>query len=100
MRLVGTELKINLNMAPMGDIHLGDCNFELYAYTYTSKGYVITKDECIKVDEDNFIVLVDTAKTGAGTVKFKITIELPDADFDDLHRTEVVMVDTGIVINK
>lgn len=100
MRLVGTELKINLNMVPMGNVHLGDCRFDIYAYATVGKGYAITKDECIKVDNDNFIVLVDTAKTGAGSVKFKITINLPDADFDDHYRKEIVMIDTGIVINK
>lgn len=99
-RLVGTELKINFGMTAMGDIHLSTCPFTLYVYTLPNKGYEITKDECIKIDDDNYLVLVDTSKTGAGTIKFKVTIDLPDADFNDLHRREVVLIDTGEQVGK
>lgn len=99
MRLTGTELKINLHMEPMGEIHLSGCEFSLQAYA-TGRGYEIRKEQCIQVDDDNYIVLVDTAKTGAGAIKLKMTIDLPDADFNDGKRREVLLITTNISVGK
>ena len=56
------------------------------------------KNEMIKVDSNNYIVLLDTSKLGAGKLKCKVTARIPDSDFSDGLRTEVVVLDTGINI--
>ena len=61
---------------------------------------IINKADAIRVDEDNYIVCVDTNLTGAGELKCKVTAQIPDPDFEDLFRTEIVAVDTGINIVK
>lgn len=63
------------------------------------------------VDPDSFILLLDTNFIGTGSVKCKVTAYLPDQDFEntddnntgdikDSFRTEVSIVDTGIIIEK
>jgi hypothetical protein len=54
----------------------------------------------IRVDSNNYIVLVDTNEVGAGDLKCKVTAYIPDGDFPDELRTEVVNIDTGINIIK
>lgn len=100
MSNVGTEYKINIGMKPMGEIHLSDCNFSATFYVNSSKQLEIDKDSMIKVDDDNYIARVDSTKTGAGDLKAKVTVHLPDADFDDGFRTEVVTIPTGITIDR
>jgi hypothetical protein len=43
---------------------------------------------------------VDTALLGAGEVKCIVRAEIPDSDFEDLMRTEVVGLNTEIQIVK
>lgn len=100
MSSIGTEYKINVRMAPMGEIHLADCDFEAKFYTGSMHNQIIKKEDMIEVDADNFLAMVDSTLTGQGELKMRITVHLPDADFDDGVRTEVKVVDTGIVVEK
>lgn len=97
---LGTELKLNIHIEPIGDITMDDYNFEVEIYCSPKKTIVIPKSDAIKIDENNYIVLIDTNIVGTGDLKCKVTAHIPDADFDDDFRTEIVAIDTGININK
>lgn len=97
---LGTELKLNINIAPIGDITMDDYDFTVEVFCSVKKSVVITKKEAIRIDESNYVVLVDTTILGAGDVKCKVTAYIPDEDFDDGLRTEVIGIDTGIDIVK
>lgn len=58
------------------------------------------KDELIRIDQDNYIILIDTVALGVGTIRAKIIAEIPDSDFGDRVRTEVKIINTGISIVK
>lgn len=60
----------------------------------------IPKSECIKIDKDNYVILVDTSLLGAGDIKAKVIANIPDFDFPDTVRTEVVALDLGITVLK
>ena len=60
----------------------------------------IPKSECIKIDKDNYVILVDTSLLGAGDIKAKVIANIPDFDFPDKVRTEVVALDLGITVLK
>lgn len=100
MSSIGTEYKINIKMDAVGDIHLSACDFFAIFYVNSTKMQQIQKEDMVEVDDDNYIALVDSTLTGAGALKARITVEIPDADFDDGKRTEVVVINTGIVIDK
>lgn len=100
MANVGTEFKVNIGMQPIGETHLSGCDFNVVFYTNGLKEHTVEKAEMIKVDDDNYLALVDSKKTGSGELRARVFVYLPDADFEDGFRTEVVDLSTGIVISK
>lgn len=98
MSAQGTELKINVHVEPIGNVHLSDCEFTCTFFIYSNKSQVIKKNDMIKVDEDNYIARVDTTGLGQGTIHMKIEVDVPDNDFADGYRKEVDVVCTGITI--
>ena len=97
---LGTELKLNVNIEPIGTVTMDDYNFEVEVYCSPKKTIIVQKSEAIRLDESNYIILVDTNVVGAGDLKCKVTAQVPDGDFSDMYRTEVVAMDTGIKIIK
>ena len=97
---IGTELKLNINIAPIDSMTMDDYDFEVEVWTSSQKMMRIAKENTIKVDENNRIILVDTNLLGAGDMKYKVTAYLPDGDFPDRVRTEIVAMETGIKIIK
>lgn len=95
---LGTELKLNININPIGDITMDDYEFIVEAYCFPKKVLTIHKEEAIRVDENNYIIRVDTLRVGPGNLKCKVTAYIPDGDFDDGLRTEVVVINTDINI--
>lgn len=97
---LGTELKLNVNIEPIGDVTMDNYEFEIEVYCSPKKSIVIKKDDAIRVDESNYVILIDSEVVGAGDLKCKITAHIPDGDFEDNIRTEVIGIDTGINIVK
>lgn len=96
---LGTELKLNVNIAPIGGVSMDIFDFVVEAYCTPTRSQIITKEDAIKIDKDNFIVVVKTDVVGTGDLKVKITAQLPDGDLeDDALRTEVTCVETNIKI--
>jgi hypothetical protein len=98
---IGTRLKINVHIEPMGDLHMSDYNFAARFYTRALKPVVVNKEDMIKIDSDNYIALVDTRTMTAGLLQMVIHAEIPDGDFADGLRYEVsAPINTGIPIVK
>lgn len=97
---LGTELKINVNIEPIGDVTMDDYDFVVEMYCSPKKVVTITKSEAIRIDNRNYVVIVDTNEVGAGELKCKVTAQVPDGDFPDALRTEVVAINTDITIIK
>lgn len=97
---IGTELKLNVNIEPIGDITMDDYDFEVDVYCSQKRITTIRKSEAIRVDDSNYIILVNTEPLGHGDVKVKVTAHIPDDDFDDGLRTEVVFLNADITVVK
>ena len=101
MSTLGTEFKINVHAEPIDGLHMADYEFECAFYVYTNKKVVIHKNEMKKVDDDNYLVMVDSVnaiKLGRGAVNMEFTAHIPDSDFNDGLRTEKSVVCTGVTI--
>lgn len=101
MSVLGTELKINVHVEPIGGLRMSDYGFECAFFVYANKKVVIEKKDMKKVDDDNYLAIIDSAKgmqIGRGTINMEITAYIPDADFDDGLRTEKAIVCTGVTI--
>lgn len=96
--IIGTELKLNIHIEPMGDITMSNYDFEVDVYCSAKANINIKKQDAIYIDDNNYVVLVDTNDLGVGNVKCKITAYIPDEDFKDGFRTEISGVITDIEI--
>jgi hypothetical protein len=97
---LGTELKLNVNIEPIGEFTMDDYDWSVEVYCSTKKMVVAKKEDAIRIDSDNYVILVDSTEIGAGDVKCKVVAFIPDFDFADTLRTEVMIIDTGINIIK
>lgn len=88
----GTEVKLNISITPAVLQRTMD-DFDFTIDFYGESGMVtIPKANCIRIDESNYVAIVDTALTGSGTLDARVTALIPDADCEDGLRTEVVLV--------
>lgn len=95
-----TKFKLNVWMEQIDGFHLSDVDFEVEIYTENSpKIHRIRKSEAIKVDEDNYMVRVDSSVCGAGRYWMTLIAKIPDTDFEDGIRTEVKTSFTGVTID-
>ena len=95
---LGTEIKVNIGIEPIGGMSMMDYNFECEFFCYTSRKVYIAKEAMIMQDKDNYVATLDSKNLGSGSLKCKITAYIPDVDFKDRLRTEVLVIDTGIQI--
>lgn len=99
---LGTELKLNINIEPIGDMTMDNYDFkvELTCGTLNKSTLVIEKNNTKRVDENNYIICFDTSELGVGALSCRVTAYIPDGDFKDGKRTEVTEIATGITIIK
>lgn len=99
---LGTELKLNVNIEPMGTLTMDGYNFEVEFFTaqQRDKKKVFKKGDAgiKKVDSNNYICCLDTADVGVGALMCRTIAYLPDGDFEDGLRTEIVEFNTKIEI--
>lgn len=97
---LGTELKLNISVEPVDGLTMDDYDFNVDVYCTPKKTVHAEKDKCVRVDDSNYIVLVDTNIVGTGDLTCKVTAYIPDGDFPDSLRTEVVCTDVGLKVVK
>lgn len=97
---LGSEIKLNLNIQPVGGYTMDDYKFVAEVYCKAKKSVVVEKEQSIRIDNNNYLLPIDTQDLGHGVIKVKVTAYIPDKDFADDLRTEVVFIETGIEIIK
>lgn len=102
---LGTEIKLNIHIDPIGELTMEDYDFTVEAYCSAKKSLIINKSDAIPVvgadgKTNDYIILIDTSEIGTGNLKCKITAYIPDGDFKDEERTEVSIKESGIEIVK
>ena len=97
---LGSEIKLNLNIEPVGGYTMDDCNFIAEVYCKAKKSVIVEKEKAIRIDANNYLLPVDTQELGHGYIKCKVAAQIPDNDFADGFRTEVVFIETNIEIIK
>lgn len=96
----GTELKLNIHLAPIDGMTLDGYDYTTEVFCTPKRSIVVKKSDTIRVDEENYLVRVDTNVTGVGRLACRIIAQIPDGDFDDGYRTEVVVIITNINVVK
>lgn len=98
--ILGTEIKLNIHIEPIDGLSMAEYDFKVDVFTTPSRRITITKEEAKRVDADNYLILLNTSAIGLGNLKCEVTAYIPDGDFDDALRTEIALLNTGIVISK
>ena len=114
---LGTDIKYNIHIDPIDSLTMSEYDFEA-EFMCVKNTLRISKSQMKKVDDNNYIARVESAKLGVGEVKLKVTAYIPDAfilgdeveplgDDDSsrstsptiaLTRKEVVMLNTETII--
>ena len=97
---LGTEIKLNISIPPLGDVTMDDYDFSLEVYCSQKRVVTISKKDLIRMDSENYVALIDTSELGAGDIKCKVIAYIPDWDFPDKTRTEISVYETDIQVYK
>ncbi len=99
---LGTELKLNINIEPIGGMTMDDYDFEVEVISgsFKKSSIVIRKEEAKPIDSNNYIICFSTSEVGVGKLMCRVTAYIPDGDFADGKRTEIAAIETGIEIVK
>lgn len=85
----GTQLKINVRAEHLGGVTLSECEFTCTFYVLSNKTIIVEKADMIKLDDNNYVALVDTDNLNPGELKMDINLRVPDGDFPSGYRTEI-----------
>lgn len=94
----GTEFKLNVNMEAIDNCHMADADFTCKFFCNKNNVVEIAKADMIQIDEDNYVAALSSEELGKGYVTVKYECDIPDADFGDGLRHEVVEIKTGLKI--
>lgn len=98
--IAGTEIKVNVHFESIDGLTMDDYDFTCEFYVFRNMIATVNKKEMIRVDQDNYVAIVDTATTGPGEIMLRATAMIPDADCDGGYRKEVAGCSTGITIRR
>lgn len=97
---IGSQIKILIVATLSDDLTLPDVDFDVVVYNDDKKDKqkAYTKTECILTDESDYVVLVDSDELGVGTYMVKLTVYIPDTDFPDGRRKEVIRINPNVKV--
>lgn len=93
---LGTIYKLNIHIEGL-PTNMDDVDFSARFYCFKDS-IEIPKKDMIRIDENNYVAVVDSNKIGRGEIKMQITVQILDADIEDGIRTEVYTLNTNITI--
>ena len=97
---IGSQIKILIAASLPDNLTLFDVDFDVVVYNDDKKDQQkkYKKTECILTDESDYVVLVDSDELGVGTYMVKLTVYIPDTDFPDGRRKEVIRINPNVKV--
>lgn len=97
---IGSQIKILIAASLPDNLTLFDVDFDVVVYNDDKKDQQkkYKKTECILTDESDYVVLLDSDELGVGTYMVKLTVYIPDTDFPDGHRKEVIRINPNVKV--
>lgn len=94
---LGTIYKLNIHIGGLPGT-MDDVDFHCKFWTYR-KELTVEKKDMIRIDENNYMAVVDSSLLGRGTLKVQTTVLVPDTDVDGGVRREIYTEYTDIKVN-
>ena len=98
---LGSDVKIEFTADLPDGLKLSDVDFTLKVINMSEKDVAIDvlKADCIETDEGkNYVALVDSDDLGIGTLMLRLTVMIPDTDYQSGTRKEVIKINPHIKI--
>ena len=98
---LGSDVKIAFTADLPDGLKLSDVDFTLKVINMSGKDVdaEFVKADCIMTDEGaSYVVLVDSEKLGIGTLMLRLTVYIPDTDYQSGTRKEVIKINPHIRI--
>lgn len=96
MTNVGTQVKFSISLDLPGGLTMDDIRFTAEFYVYSNRVVKVDKTGMRRLDAGNYVAVCDSADTGRGEIKLRITAYLPDGDTE---RKEIETVSTGVFVS-
>lgn len=94
---VGTELKFKVDIQAAG-FSMDHDNFTVLIRRRNQEKF-FRKEDLVNDGEGGYYVCFDTSEFGPGLISAVVTAYVPDSDFSDGFRTEVISMDL-VLVNK
>ena len=98
---LGSDVKIAFTADLPDGLLLKDVEFSVKVINMSEKDKAIdvSKADCIMTDEGaSYVVLVDSETLGIGTLMLRLTVHIPDTDYQSGTRKEVIKINPHIRI--
>lgn len=96
----GDDTKIEFSADLPDGLKLSDVDFTgIIINADTAEDVPFTKADCIMIgDGESYIVLVDTDEVGIGSLKLRLTVQIPDTDYQSGYRKTIFKINPHIRI--
>lgn len=96
--VVGSQIKVEVTAKLANGLHLEDVEFSVTIFNTNdfTQTHVYQKSECLRVDADHYVVMVNTSQQGVGTYTGILTVQIPDTDYPSGYRTENMSFDPNV----
>ena len=98
---LGSDVKIAFTVDLPDDLKLADIDFsgKVLNTMQKDKEVAFEKTDCIPIEDGkSYVVLVDTEELGVGSYLLKVTVQIPDTDYQSGYRKEVVNINPHISV--
>lgn len=95
---LGSDVKILIDAELPDGLKMEDVSFTVTVYNANEKDVkkVYPKAECLLTEYGNYIVLVDSEELGIGIYMVKATFHIPDTDYPNGYRKEVIRINPHV----
>lgn len=95
---LGSDVKIEFTADLPDELLLKNIDFTVKVINADTNTEIdFTKQDCIMVDEGaDYVVLVDSEETGIGTLMLRLTVFIPDTDYQSGTRKEVIKINPHV----
>ena len=94
----GSQVVFNLHIDPVDGVSAKEYDFGVVVSA--KREVQLAKSDLAEVDDDNYIILLDTTEVGLGEIVIKVEAYLPDGRWPNEVRKEITVIHTGINIVK
>lgn len=93
-----SEEEVNIHLYPIDGYTMDEYDFTCEIFCSSTRKQILSKSDLRRVDENNYVAIVETAKIGVGKVKIRVLARVPNDNFDDGYRDVVTYLNPKLEV--